>query len=924
MPSSTRSNKETQLLFSPDPASLECSIHKEARSSSIDNTTCSSIHFCQPPSNQTLVSSTDTRSPLSTEDTHLPSTDIFHPTSIDTSIRTSIDNEPRDMIATLILVRYDRGNLHDQDGHLRNAAVVKEEKLQEGDFKVESLMSFAGSHWCRSTPSHEHRSTEVIQNQSTSSPGHRSTTPTESTASCKAVRIMTHEEFAAKHPHPPSHVYVNIDRHSDPTIDRQQKTVIDRQPQAPIDRRAPIMYQVQMPKIDVARLNAHRPKPKPSKNIPETVRTPLDDGVDPMDVDRVPKGRTLRKRKEKWIPQDKPFDEAYYTHRLWMFFRETRETEEDIRRMLCEAREKMRMKITLKNKSDPGQFAIPCTVKGIEFPHALCDTGASRNSGGIVRDLEVQIGNALVPVDFHVLDIKLNWNSSLLLGRAFLSTVGAVCNLQTNQLCLTLINPNAHYDPIPVKNPQTTSRRINDPRIIAACHCGAEYEIEYSASIKTHTATSIDNAHQKSTDTPKKESVDSSQGEWENDYYIPTMATHTMHTEEYDEDYEYSSTLIDTQPHQPNHLRASTDNTYFPSIDTNVDATRDRDYSIGSWADICYQESYAVETAYRDQGDDELNEGFTYKEFLNMQRRDETDQNRAATAWERTRFSHPIDRESRPSLDTNQSQSIDINNTTSIDIRPKPKTTVSEKDKSDNQYLTPYEFGIFRDPDGYARAIHGRTLHVSREDIADIIQTANGADNLFIHQRNILEHQQKESYDTASGIDKSFKQRTRHPTQPSIDVDVPTSVDRRPKFGRRAFDLLGTRRFYWEEKDEYGIYRVDQGYARDLDGHTIRVHNRDFRRLLERASRDEPSCICLPEHASSFTQTKLVPEIYTKDEINEMFYGVCGEHEKNKEAFQMKFDGVYYPLNDSISWLTNCMEEMKQDIARIQSATDVA
>ena len=47
---------------------------------------------------------------------------------------------------------------------------------------------------------------------------------------------------------------------------------------------------------------------------------------------------------------------------------------------------------------------------------------SQRNSGGMVRDLEVQIGNALVPLDFHVLDIKLNWNSSLLLGRAFLST----------------------------------------------------------------------------------------------------------------------------------------------------------------------------------------------------------------------------------------------------------------------------------------------------------------------------------------------------------------------------------------------------------------------------------------------------------------------------------------------------------------------
>ncbi|KAF3573863.1 hypothetical protein F2Q69_00058703 [Brassica cretica] len=146
-----------------------------------------------------------------------------------------------------------------------------------------------------------------------------------------------------------------------------------------------------MPKIDDARLNALRPKPKPSENPPEAVRTPSDDGIDSMEVDKVPTGRNLRKRKEK-------------------------------------------------------------VAKHLK-----------RNSGGIVRDLEVQIGNALVPVDFHVLDIKLNWNYSLLLGRAFLSTVGAVCNLQTNQLCLTLIDHHVHYNPIPVKKPQTTPRRINDP-----------------------------------------------------------------------------------------------------------------------------------------------------------------------------------------------------------------------------------------------------------------------------------------------------------------------------------------------------------------------------------------------------------------------------------------------------------------------------
>ncbi|KAF2562194.1 hypothetical protein F2Q70_00015869 [Brassica cretica] len=447
--------------------------------------------------------------------------------------------------------------------------------------------------------------------------------PTESTASCNVVKILTHEEF----------------------------------PSPPIDRRAPITYRVQMLKIDVARLNALRPTPKLSEQPPEPVRTPSDDGDDPMEEDRVSTGRTQWRRKEKVakhlkrganekekenfqkrvfrIPLDKPFKEAYYSHRLWMFFRETREKEEDIRRMFCESREKMRKMITLKKKSDPGQFAIPCTVQGIEFSHALCDTGATvnilprvmvdhlglqvepsqklftfvdcsqKNSRGIVRDLEVQIGNALVPVDFHVLDIKLNWNSSLLLGRAFLSTignalvpvdfhvldiklnwnsslllgraflstVGAVCNLQTNQLCLTLIDPNAHYDPIPVKKPQTISRRINDAGIIPACHYGTEYESDYSES--------IDKSHQKSTDIPHDKSVDSSPDEWKNDYYNPTIAAYTrqnMHTDEYDEDFEEERAIeyraiLDEKDKLLHHSywkknAPSFDMTSLPSIDT--------------------------------------------------------------------------------------------------------------------------------------------------------------------------------------------------------------------------------------------------------------------------------------------------------------------------------------------------------------------
>ncbi|KAF3530190.1 hypothetical protein DY000_02043062 [Brassica cretica] len=188
-----------------------------------------------------------------------------------------------------------------------------------------------------------------------------------------------------------------------------------------------------------------------------------------------------------------------------------------------------------------------------------------------------------------------------------------------------------------------------------------------------------------------------------------------------------------------------------------------------------------------------------------MQKRDDTDQIQAEAAHH------------QKSIDKLPQQSIDTNNTT--------------------------------DRNGYAKAIDGCTLHVSREDIADILQTANGAENQFMHQRWKREQKTTKEFNDTAG----------------------------------------------------GVYRDDREFVRDLDGHTIPVHTKDIRRLLERTSRDEPPYICLPEHASSFTHTKLVPEIYTKDEINEMFYGVCAEHEKNKEAFQMKLDGVYYPLNDSKS-----------------------
>ncbi|WZZ60385.1 hypothetical protein YC2023_060492 [Brassica napus] len=238
---------------------------------------------------------------------------------------------------------------------------------------------------------------------------------------------------------------------------------------------------------------------------------------------------------------------------------------------------------------------------------------------------------------------------------------------------------------------------------------------------------------------------------------------------------------IDTQPHQRYQKRTLTDTAYYKSIDTVVNRAQEGDYSICSWADEHHHKSCAVETTTYAPGADNLRDSFTEEELLNTQKRDGTEQVQAEVAWEITRISLLIHRAIRPSIDTLHQQSINNNNETTIDNRPIPNTTVSKKDKFDNQFLTLDEFGIFRDPDGYTKAIDGRTLHLSREDIADILQTTNGADNLFMHHRNNPEQKAtKEFYDTAGGIDNSFIQKSHHPTQTSIDVAVPTSVARQP------------------------------------------------------------------------------------------------------------------------------------------------
>ncbi|KAG5414501.1 hypothetical protein IGI04_002068 [Brassica rapa subsp. trilocularis] len=496
----------------------------------------------------------------------------------------------------------------------------------------------------------------------------------------------------------------------------------------------------------------------------------------------------------------------------------------------------------------------------------------------------------------------------------------------------------------------------------------SEYETEYSESIDTHTFPSIDSNESTVTDDRNKTSLDVDQPV---DHF--TLSNHC-----------------------------------YPHFAFQPPSKRGRDdYSIGSWADSGFHESFAVDTVItspNEEHTEEYDDDYWKERAIEMSLQDERFETHKFTNTFPTSFdevhSTSVDTHPRPakqpltSIDTHigtsinicagakiQEQenipsptkhtsrkdehssvyinrksmksnhlkntssaeiilpSIDASVTTSIDTTLKPNLSISKLNDNANidyGFLTPDAFGIFRDPDGNARAIDGRILQVSREDIADILQVANGPDKLFSQQRGtpdvIQTNPNKHVGVTATeinpylscqpkgqaSIDGTTQTSIDRITPTSTDKDDQTSIDRRYEFGYRAFDMYGARKFTWERRDEYGVYRDECGHARGVAGEMIHVTKDDIMKLLERASLFEESHICLPEQATSFTLTRLAPELYTKDEINEMVTGICGAQEKLGEELKSLVEDTHQPLDRGDNELFRSMVEMRTEIESLR------
>ncbi|XP_073035330.1 uncharacterized protein [Primulina eburnea] len=116
---------------------------------------------------------------------------------------------------------------------------------------------------------------------------------------------------------------------------------------------------------------------------------------------------------------------------------------------------------------DPGEFVIPCEIRGQLVEKAICDSGASvnvmpsflyeklglsvikptglslqmadksiRTPLGVVEDVELKIDKIRLLADFVVLDMGNSQNVRAILGRPFLATAGAIIDVKRRKMTM--------------------------------------------------------------------------------------------------------------------------------------------------------------------------------------------------------------------------------------------------------------------------------------------------------------------------------------------------------------------------------------------------------------------------------------------------------------------------------------------------------
>ncbi|KAF3538575.1 hypothetical protein F2Q69_00021584 [Brassica cretica] len=507
----------------------------------------------------------------------------------------------------------------------------------------------------------------------------------------------------------------------------------------------------------------------------------------------------------------------------------------------------------------------------------------------------------------------------------------------------------------------------NDLGYIAAGHCGAEYKTEYSESIDPHTVTSIDSNESPTTDERYPTSLDGMQPVYHStlpdqyypdfafqqpnkngrdDYYIGSWAYSGFHesfsvetvilssnedpTQEYDEDY-WKERATEIAMQDERYSTHSFNNTPTPSIDIIYSA------SVDSHPHLAKRSSASIDTtpgtsidikaaaSEEEKGNIPIPNRFTNTYIRSFAPRSTSHETEAEKMNAQTHQSEGTSRRSIRSKNPNSADkrlpSIDTSVSTSIDSHSKPKLSLSTKNMSiDYDFLLPDEFDTFRDQDGHARAMDGRILQVSRENIADIVQLANGVDNLFT-QHPI----QQTNYSRRISIGYNNRNWV---TPMSLDKAPLPSIDRRYKCGRRAYDSYGAKKFRWEQKDEYGVYRDESGHARSATSDMIPVTKDDIRRFWREQDTELRKEIESMQHnfeKEATTSTSIDANKATSIDVKPQTSQIPAEPEslaEKKDEWEITYintgiNDVYNPLNNNVDWLSARIDLLQQELDTI-------
>ncbi|XP_013713592.1 uncharacterized protein LOC106417314 [Brassica napus] len=140
-------------------------------------------------------------------------------------------------------------------------------------------------------------------------------------------------------------------------------------------------------------------------------------------------------------------------------------------------------KMVLPKVDDPGKFSFPCSIAGVEFKEALCNSWSSVNLVskaivdelgvvdverslvnlafansfmtvlyGTICNLPVQIGDCILHTEFQVVEMSKDHEMSLIFGRSFMATVGAIIDLPNKRVSFSNINREVFYKAVPIRS----------------------------------------------------------------------------------------------------------------------------------------------------------------------------------------------------------------------------------------------------------------------------------------------------------------------------------------------------------------------------------------------------------------------------------------------------------------------------------------